>query len=217
MQDADAALNALHSALEEAKDLQSSSARAISDRDAHIRELQGQVQMLSETESSRSSRVGSLVTSFNELRFTCEKQTREISQLTINTKTLEAEKERMKERVKELVQLSANLKVDKDRLIADLNAKNAKLHAASMELTIAQHQAREAGIRGGYHQEEEEEETGYRPSSQEQSRRAQEIDSYAYPAREVLKAELMLKKLLSSPSNATKKKTKARDGPVYRY
>jgi len=164
--------------------------------------------MLSDTESSRSSRVGSLVTSFNELRATSEKQSREISQLTMNTKTLEAERDRMKERVKELVQLSANLKVDKDSLQADLRTKNAKLHAVSMELTIAQHQAREAGIRGGYHrEEEEEEEMGYRPLTQVQSRYAQEIDSY--PAREVLKAELMLKKLLSPAKKKGKGTTQA--------
>lgn len=213
--DADASLSALHSAIEEAKELQASSSKALADRDIHIKELQGQVQMLSETESSRSSRIGSLVTSFNEIRVTCEKQAREISQLNIQLRNAEGDKERMKERVKEMTNLSANLKVEKDRLAADLNAKNAKLHAASMELTISQHQAREAGIRshGRYHGDEEEveEESYYRVSSPQSKRQQEE-----YPSRELLKADLMLKKLLSqSPSHATRKTSKT--PPAYRF
>lgn len=53
-------------------------AQSLASREDHIRELQKQVLLLSEGEAARSneqqSRLGALITSFNQLRETCEQQ-----------------------------------------------------------------------------------------------------------------------------------------------
>ncbi|GAX77453.1 hypothetical protein CEUSTIGMA_g4897.t1 [Chlamydomonas eustigma] len=147
----DTALSALSSSIQEQKQLQMHSQKSALSHEAHVRELQQQVLLLSEGVATKSTeqhaRLAALVTAFNKLREESEGQERQATKLSVDKRQLEEENKSLNERVKDLTSLVTSMQAEKEKLQVRLKEESVRLSKAQMQLTLEQHKAREEGLR----------------------------------------------------------------------